>query len=153
MDLANEVLEAINIAEGGEGMEVDERGAPEGEVEKALDRDDDFQDLTDEESGVKGAIIADLGVVDEIAGEEERKEEGEVEKGAGEGEVGKKNGTKKKPFKAGTTGVGGTTKMRKMQNMLAQGKRTGVKNSSRQEEGSTQMEEKGSLNPKSSTTK
>lgn len=56
LDLANEVLEAMNITEGNVGMEVDETAAPEGETEKATGGDEDLQDLTDEESQVKGAV-------------------------------------------------------------------------------------------------
>ncbi|KAL0695628.1 hypothetical protein Bca4012_062808 [Brassica carinata] len=136
LDLANEVVEAMNITEGDVGMEVDEKVAPD-----------------DEESGVIGAVNSDSGVTGDITGEEESKEEGEVEKGAGEGGVVKKNGAKKKSSKAGIIGAGGTTKKRLVQNMIAQGKRTVAKTSSFQEEGSKKMEEKGFLNPKPSSTK
>lgn len=152
LDLANEVLEAMNITEGDEGMEVDEKDVPNGMAEKTTDADEEFQDLTDEESGVKGDINPDSAVVGEITGEEESKEEGEVERDAAEGEVVKKHGAKKKAVKAGIAGAGGTTKKRFVNAML-HGKRTSGKTSSRHEEGSKKMEERGSLNPKPSISK
>lgn len=39
LDLANEVVEAMNITEGDVGMEVDEKVAPDGKAEKATDGD------------------------------------------------------------------------------------------------------------------
>ncbi|KAG2307112.1 hypothetical protein Bca52824_026860 [Brassica carinata] len=138
-------------------MEVDEKTVPNDAAGKVTGTDEEFQDLTDEESGVKGDINPASDVTVERAGEEESKEEGEVEgeveRDITEGEVVKKHGAKKKFYKAGIVGEGGTTKKRFVNAMLTQGKRGLGKASSRQEEGNKTLEEKGSLNSKPSSTK
>ncbi|KAL0801513.1 hypothetical protein Bca101_056689 [Brassica carinata] len=153
LDLANEVLEAMNLKEGVEGMEVDGEVASEGGVQKTTDAEDGFQDLTDEEGEVKGDSVIDSVTGGATAGDKESKEEGESENGVVEGKMVKKQSTKKKAVKSGTVVAGGTTKKRMVQAMMLQGKRTAAKNSSNPDEGSKKMEEKGSLNPKPSSMK
>ncbi|KAL0844196.1 hypothetical protein Bca101_017442 [Brassica carinata] len=153
LDLANEVLEAMNLKEGVEGMEVDGEVVSEGGVQKTADAEDGFQDLTDEEGEVKGDGVIDSVTGGEPAGDKESKEEGESENGVVEGEMVKKQSTKKKAVKSGTVVAGCTTKKRMVQAMMLQGKRTAAKNSSNPDEGSKKMEEKGSLNPKPSSMK
>ncbi|KAG2273483.1 hypothetical protein Bca52824_068038 [Brassica carinata] len=139
-------------------MEVDEKAANDVTADNATvatDVGDDFQNLTDEESEIKGAITSDSVTGGDTAGDEEIKEEGETVKGAGEGEAVKKHGTKKKSCKASTAAVGGTSKKRFVQAILSQtqSKRSLAKNSSRQEDGSKKVDEKGSSNPNPSTSK
>ncbi|KAG2331052.1 hypothetical protein Bca52824_002232 [Brassica carinata] len=153
LDLANEVLEAMDLKEGVEGMEVDGEVVSEGGVQKTADAEDGFQDLTDEEGEVKGDGVIDSVTGGEPAGDKESKEEGESENGVVEGEMVKKQSTKKKAVKSGTVVAGCTTKKRMVQAMMLQGKRTAAKNSSNPDEGSKKMEEKGSLNPKPSSMK
>ncbi|KAF8090543.1 hypothetical protein N665_0474s0022 [Sinapis alba] len=148
LDLANAVLEAINIAEDENGMELEENLVVDGGAEAVLDGDEEFQDLTDEDSLGKadGSLVV---VVDGGAAEtEEIKESVETHKEAVEGEVVKKQGAKKKLFKAGAVGVGGTTRRRMVQALTSPRKRIGTKNVFRQEDGGKKVEEKVSLNPK-----
>lgn len=67
---------------------------------------EDFQDLSDEESEVKGAIYYDPDADGDEVGDEENKEEGEIEKSAVESETVKKRGAKKKLFKNVGIGAG-----------------------------------------------
>lgn len=73
LDLANEVLEAMNLKEGVEGMEVDGEVVSEGGVQKTADAEDGFQDLTDEEGEVKGDGVIDSVTGGEPAGDKESK--------------------------------------------------------------------------------
>ncbi|CAH8392554.1 unnamed protein product [Eruca vesicaria subsp. sativa] len=152
LDLANEVLEAMYITERDEGMELD-GVAPQEDLADAATEDDGFQDLTDTEGEVTKAVTRDSGVSEDVGAKDEVKEEGEIVQNTVEGEEGKKQGLKKKPFKAGTAAAGGTSKMRMVQAIIAQSKRISTKNGARQEEGSKKASEKGSLNPKASTSK
>ncbi|KAG2307090.1 hypothetical protein Bca52824_026838 [Brassica carinata] len=151
LDLANEVLEAMNITEGDKGMEVDAKNGSTDTAVMLKDADEEFQDLTDEESGFKGDTRLVSDVVGEILEKEASKEEGEVEKDFTEEEVGKKQGAKKKTFKAGIAGA--SIAKKRLVNAMIQGKRTTSKSSSRQEEGGKKMEEKSSFNSMPSTTK
>ncbi|KAH0879455.1 hypothetical protein HID58_066849 [Brassica napus] len=67
---------------------------------------EDFQDLSDEESEVKGAIYYDPDADGDEVGNEENKEEGEIEKSHVESETVKKRGAKKKLFKNVGIGAG-----------------------------------------------
>ncbi|KAH0926186.1 hypothetical protein HID58_018442 [Brassica napus] len=114
---------------------------------------EDFQDLSDEESEVKGEISYDPAADGDAVRDGENKEEGEIAKSAVESETVKKRGAKKKLFKNMGIGAGGTTKKRLVQGFVCSRKRTHAKNGSRQGEGIKQVDDKGSLNPKSSTPK
>ncbi|KAF3585019.1 hypothetical protein F2Q69_00029191 [Brassica cretica] len=111
------------------------------------------EDLSDEESEVKGAIYYDPDADGDEVGDEENKEEGEIEKSAVESETVKKRGAKKKLFRNVGIGAGGTTKKRLVQGFVCPRKRTQAKNGSHQGEGIKQVDDKGSLNPKPNTSK
>ncbi|CAF2098088.1 unnamed protein product [Brassica rapa] len=134
-------------------MDMDENLVPEVEIGNDNGVGEDFQDLSDEESEVKGAISYDPAADGDAVGDEENKEEGEIAKSAVESETVKKRGAKKKLFKNMGIGAGGTTKKRLVQGFVCPRKRTHAKNGSRQGEGIKQVDDKGSLNPKPSTPK
>ncbi|CAH8391635.1 unnamed protein product [Eruca vesicaria subsp. sativa] len=151
LDLANEVLEAMYISEKDDEMVMEGMEA-QAEQKETPNEDDGFENLTDPEDDVENTgneVAVGSGKVDATA---EVKEDGEFVQDKIDGEEGKKHGLKKKPFKAGTVGAGGT-KMRMVQAIIAHGKRPSTKAATKQEDGSKKVNEKGSLNPKASTSK
>ncbi|CAN7046092.1 unnamed protein product, partial [Brassica oleracea var. botrytis] len=108
--------ETVELVHVDEGLDLaNENLVPEVETGNDNGVGEDFQDLSDEESEVKGAIYYDPDADGDEVGDEENKEEGEIEKSAVESETVKKRGAKKKLFRNVGIGAGGTTKKRLVQ--------------------------------------
>ncbi|CAF1929942.1 unnamed protein product [Brassica oleracea] len=99
--------ETVELVHVDEGLDLaNENLVPEVETGNDNGVGEDFQDLSDEESEVKGAIYYDPDADGDEVGNEENKEEGEIEKSHVESETVKKRGAKKKLFKNVGIGAG-----------------------------------------------
>ncbi|KAG2244107.1 hypothetical protein Bca52824_094049 [Brassica carinata] len=139
LDLANAVLENMELGDGDEVLDNIGNIELQDKVEKVEIQEEDFQDLTDGEMEENGTILL---AGNSMVGNEKEKGVEEVEK---------KQGARKKGLKP--LAVGGNTKLRMVQALMSPRKRNAAKIGSRQGEQSKQAEEKGAPNSKAGSSK